>query len=213
MLLVPDTAVSIINPAILDLGYDTILCTNQSFPYTLTAQPGFFHYLWSNGDTGSTSIVTEPGIYWCSVDFGCNWFTDTIRVTADSSFNHFLPADTALCPSQYPFIISAPGYFPNYLWNTGDTTNSITVTQPATYWMQTTTPCGTHRDSMVINTTGSFFSGMPDLLLCEGKTDTAFAPPGFLSYQWSTGSADSILQIMEAGIYILNVTDVCGLSH
>jgi gliding motility-associated-like protein len=207
--LYPDTATTFISPIILHIGNDTVLCNNQSFSDTLAAQTGFFHYLWSNGDTGTSIIVTQPGIYWCSVDFGCNWFTDSIRISPDSSLNHFLPDDTALCALQYPFIITAPNNFLNYLWSTGDTINSITVNQPGWYWLQTATPCNMHRDSIDIGVKGGVFSGMPDLVLCEGDTLIAYGPPDFF-YLWSTGSTDSILPIMQAGTYTLSATDVCG---
>ncbi|REK06518.1 MAG: T9SS C-terminal target domain-containing protein [Bacteroidetes bacterium] len=45
----------------LDLGPDTVLCLGQS--YILNAGAGFSSYTWSNGSTGQTLIVNNPGNY------------------------------------------------------------------------------------------------------------------------------------------------------
>lgn len=45
-----------------------------------------------------------------------------------------LPSDTAMCEGNYYTI--DPGVFNSYLWSTGDTTQTITVNESGSYWVQ-----------------------------------------------------------------------------
>jgi gliding motility-associated-like protein len=49
----------------IDLGPDTTLCTGQTI--ALTPGPGYLSYVWDNGSTGVTRMVSAPGTYHCTV--------------------------------------------------------------------------------------------------------------------------------------------------
>jgi gliding motility-associated-like protein len=46
-----------------------------------------------------------------------------------------LGGETKICTGDY-IILKAPDVFTDYVWNTGDTLTSITVTQPGVYWLR-----------------------------------------------------------------------------
>jgi gliding motility-associated-like protein len=56
----------------------------------------------------------------------------TVRLSAQCTGSFALPADTTLCAGQ-PLTILAPTGYLNYLWSTGATTPSITVSAAGTY--------------------------------------------------------------------------------
>ncbi len=75
-----------------------------------------------------------------------NWtaipFSLALQSAANSGGSAFMNASgrTVLAPGGSVVLSSAPGY--SYLWNTGATTRSITVTTPGTYSCTVTAPCG-----------------------------------------------------------------------
>lgn len=49
-----------------------------------------------------------------------------------------------------------------------------------------------------------------DTVLCPGNTITLNAKKGYDSYKWQDGSVDSLLNVVAAGKYYVDVTDTCG---
>ncbi len=50
------------------------------------------------------------------------------------------------------------------------------------------------------------------LEICDGESSTLTATPGFVSYNWSNGSASAAINVTTAGIYAVTVTDINGCS-
>ncbi|MCC6383805.1 MAG: T9SS type A sorting domain-containing protein [Bacteroidia bacterium] len=109
----------------------TNLCDGQSV--TLTASGGNFFstYSWSNGQNGPTITVNSTGNYTVTVrNFGGCTATASQQVNVYSTTN--APKITASGPTTFCFpgsvtLTADPG-FSSYLWSTGETTQSITVT-------------------------------------------------------------------------------------
>jgi gliding motility-associated-like protein len=69
--------ISILPIAALNFGNDTTLCTGQS----ITLNGGLASsYLWSNGSTASSIIVSSPGSFWLQLDNGRCSGADTLSV-------------------------------------------------------------------------------------------------------------------------------------
>jgi gliding motility-associated-like protein len=97
----------------------------------------FASYIWSTGSVNQTIIVNGPGTYSVTVtdNNGCSGIGSTSITNILPAPTGFLPADTAVC--SYGFIqLKAQTGFLNYLWNTGSSGTSITVSQPGQYWLQ-----------------------------------------------------------------------------
>ena len=114
-----------------DLGPDTSACG----VYTLDAGAGFNVYDWSNGDTTQTSDITIFGTNTYSVTVtdgnGCT-NSDTADVNIFPSPVVDLGGSDTIC-ENFVYIIDAGGGFDTYLWTTGDTTQTISVSTPGTY--------------------------------------------------------------------------------
>jgi hypothetical protein len=74
-----DAVTITLEPDMLNLGEDTLLCTGASL--TLNAGGNYASYLWSDNSTGPALTVSAAGLYWLRVVSPNNCvFSDTIRV-------------------------------------------------------------------------------------------------------------------------------------
>lgn len=115
----------------LELGRDTTLCGHKSTYLLNAATPGATDYLWSDGSTQSTLLVSKPGSYSVKVTTDCKILRDFIKV--DYALNFDLGADTTLCNGQ-SFDLSVPASAASsYQWQDGSAQNTYTVSQPGQY--------------------------------------------------------------------------------
>ncbi|RLF63193.1 MAG: hypothetical protein DRN30_06910, partial [Thermoplasmata archaeon] len=117
-------------PFSIDLGNDSIYCHIPSV--TLDAGNTYSSYLWQDGSTNSNLTVFNNSTNWVHVTDvnGCTG-GDTIvvsffRDTVD------LGNDTTVC-SGNPLTLDAGSGFINYLWNTGQTTQTIAASTTGEY--------------------------------------------------------------------------------
>jgi hypothetical protein len=182
---------------------------------TLTAAAGQ-SYLWSNGDTTQTSIINTAGTYSALVTTtnGCVDTTNafTINVFADPDTSVTASGPLGFCNGESLTLSAATGQL--YLWNNGDTTESISVNQSGSYYAVLTTNDG------CLDTTATFtavvysnadtsvnVSGPLDFCSYNDVTLTAAAGQ---SYLWSNGDTTQTSIINTAGTYSALVTTTNG---
>lgn len=120
---------------------DVIICNGN---LTLSASPGFVSYNWSNGGTGSSIVVTQPGIYTVTgTDAeGCTSTSEAVNAEVGNTVVlNVSPANPAICSGQPITLTAAPG-FASYEWSNGQTGASITVSQPGVYSVTAVDPGG-----------------------------------------------------------------------
>lgn len=100
----------------------------------------------------------------------------------------------------------------SYLWSTGETNDSITITNPGTYWIQATNIFGqTSYDTLIVT-----FPTLPPYtgnnIICQYSSSVwnTNLPKDSFSFLWSDNSTDSILTITMPGQYNVKVTDTSG---
>lgn len=102
--------------------------------------------------------------------------------------------------------------FTNHVWSTGETTPTISVNQPGTYWVQGTDVFGYVSSDTIVVTFPTIpaptFNG---ICVNESMTWNADMGPGF-TYLWSTGETTPSINISTAGIYSVEVTDAFACS-
>ncbi len=194
-----DTAVVTFLPVpVVNLGTDTVLCASLGNLVLDAANPGL-SYSWSTGATTQTIAPTAPGTYWVVVNNGSCTNADSILIT-------FTPApqpisDTTLCVGQTQTLTATSGQ--SWLWSTGATTQSISVTQTGNYSVILTDGACVFNDTAVIT-----FLQVPvvnlgaDTLLCAslGNLVLDAANPG-LTYNWSTGATTQTIAPAAPGTY------------
>jgi len=195
-----------------NLGNDTSFCSGNTLTLK-SVQPMGYTYLWSTSATADSILVSSSGIYWLKVnDSGCVTI-DTVHIDVKPKPVVNLGLGINSCIGAQVALQSSVSYTsPVYLWSTGATTATDTVTGTGTYWLQVTDSGCSGADTVRVVYTASPVAAINgNTILCRGRqlTLSSFQPAG-TSYLWSTGSADSFILVSAAGTYWLKVTDGYG---
>ncbi|MDR3273070.1 MAG: choice-of-anchor L domain-containing protein, partial [Flavobacteriaceae bacterium] len=198
-----------------NLGEDISVCEG---PVTLNAGtfPTGTTFLWNTGETTPTINVSTSGTYSVTVTSpsGCS-ANDDIKVTINSAAVN-LGADISVCEGT-PVTLNA-GTFPTgttFLWNTGETTQTIEVSTSGTYSVTVTSPegCSANDEIQVtLNSTLTVNLG-EDISVCEGSvTLNAGTFPSGTTFLWNTGETTPTINVSASGIYSVTVTSSEGCS-
>jgi gliding motility-associated-like protein len=122
----------------------------------------------------------------------------------------FSNRDTAVC--DFPFLLTAQGGFDRYEWNTGDTTQSVQITAPGTYWVKVQlNECGELNDTIKVAAKEKTMLSLRDTSVCEEQLPLELAAPsGFSNYAWSNGETGQNASFAAPGWYALTASDECG---
>ncbi|MBL6944433.1 MAG: PKD domain-containing protein, partial [Bacteroidales bacterium] len=114
----------------INLGSDSLYCFVDSI--LLHAGNNFAAYLWQDGSSDSLFTVYNNGTYWVEVidTNGCAGY-DTVNI---SFFRNTVNIgnDTIICSGNFVTLDAGMG-FSNYLWSTGQTTQSIAINASGFY--------------------------------------------------------------------------------
>ncbi len=170
------------------LGNDTSFCFGNSITLTPTAPPGST-FTWSTGATGSSIVVNSSGSYWVDITNGPCTVRDTENVLVRSLPAVNLGPDTSHCFGGATFTLQSSVTYtaPTYLWNTGSTAPSISVTTSGAYWLAVTDGGCTGFDTVLVTVaadTFHLFNG--DTAICRLKSVPVFmnANPA-ATFQWT----------------------------
>lgn len=197
----------------IELGNDTIFCAGDSV--YLSVDDNYSGYIWSNGCNSFSQWIDEGGLYWVQVTdtAGCI-ASDTILITImpDPGLQLNLGPDIFACFDEIITLNAGPGY-DNYIWSTGDTTQTIQVSSDGTFIVYVNAVCGNGSDTInVLFNPEIDISLGNDTLLCQGENLTLEPGFGFLDYLWQDGSTLPYLDVFEEGLYTVIVTDINGCS-
>ncbi len=119
----------------------------------------------------------------------------------------YLGPDFSFCPGTSVTLDAGHG-MTSYLWNTGDTTQSIVTSIPGTYYVTVTQELCTLSDTINI---AHYPVNPPNLggdrFACLGDEITLNAGDGYRAYLWNDGSTQQTLTVMQSGEYWVQVTD------
>jgi len=210
-------------------GDTGLLCfgdTNGTFTAVPSGMNVPYTYSWSTGDTSATINNLSAGTYTVTVTYatGCMQIDSVELSNPASPLGGALSIENLLCYGDSSGSVTAtafggtPGY--SYLWNTGDTVDSIGGLWADTFavTITDTNGCMVSLDTfltqpMLLTTAISFV----DSSLCEGDSSgiaiaTSMGGVGVHTHSWmptSVTSGDSLLNI-PAGTYVLMTTDTNG---
>jgi gliding motility-associated-like protein len=204
------------SPGIFSLGNDTALCKGSSIQ--LNAGSGFNSYLWQDGSADSVLTVTQPGVYFVSVDNVCgDVYKDTIVVQQVNVPLLNIGRDTSICKGD-TLQLAATNGFNQYGWQPAASVNgqgpvvtiyplqNITITAIAT----TIEGCKAY-DTLALSVKAARPVSLGnDASLCTGDSLVLQAGTGYQQYSWSNGAATETVIVKQAGSYSLIATDVNG---
>lgn len=200
--------------AVPGLGADTVVC-RSTLPLRLSAPPGYDAYLWSNGDTTRETYAAAEGKYWikCIMN-GCGELYDEKVISFDTPLLN-LGNDTVICKGENLTILAQSG-FNAYLWNTGDTSQSITVSESGVYTLQTLDHCGLHIDTVIVamdSVPAGIINLGNDTTLCRNGVDVPIVISSNIAlpnYRWNTGDTTAQITVDKRGVFTLQCDFRCG---
>ena len=183
-----------------NFAMDTMpFCAGDTFSLDAGISPGT--YLWSTGDTLQVITGSMAGTYSVSVTdtFGCVSI-DTISTTTEAPAE--LGANTLLCDGV-AVTLDAGIATGTFVWSTGDTTATISVSTAGTYSVDVTSALGcVSSDSIEITTAvtpvAAFTADTSANCTTYVFTDNSTGTP--TSYAWDFGNGDNSTMASPSGI-------------
>jgi gliding motility-associated-like protein len=119
--------------------------------------------------------------------------------------------DTTIC-EKTSLVVGTSITGDAYLWNTGQTTKSITLTQPGLYWIELTKSTCKWRDSIVLSVDRTKVQISGDTLYCSDEqfSRDLKATPGLKQYSWNTGATTPNITVSQSGVFVVTGTTVNG---
>lgn len=121
----------------------------------------------------------------------------------------YLGPDAAICPEgEGSITLDARNAGSSYLWSTGATTQTITVSDSGTYSVRVTNSKGSVTDSIHIG-----YYPRPlvqlgnDTTICYGNTITLNAQNTGAAYLWSNSATSQTINVSSNGLYSVRVTN------
>lgn len=171
-------------------------------------------FSWNFGDPSSgpsnfstiqnpSHLYPAPGNYTVTLIVAKDSLRDTVvhLVNVRSYPNIDLgPADTILC--NQPSIVLDPGPASSYIWSTGETTPTITVTSDGIYYVEASNgPC-ISTDSIIVDFRPQPYVNLGvDRKICTGESVTLDAANAGANFLWSTGANTQTIQVTAGGDY------------
>jgi PKD repeat protein len=193
-----------------NLGEDIIL------EYALCAEIepdwNYENYTWNSGSQSSSITANKSGVYSVTT-------TDIFGFESSDSIEFLNPFQTinnsSICLNADLVWDSGLDNGYSFLWNTGDTTNAITINEGGLYFVsvQDTLQCSFSSDTVQIDIDNYELTLQlgPTDSLCAGNS--IFLVEGALQtteYLWSDGSTQEQLTIFESGDYWVETINING---
>lgn len=196
-------------PPIVALPTDTSFCNGRQL--ILNAGNINATYLWNNGTIGNTLVVTKAGMYTVAATAnGCTGY-DSIKVLVKRNPQVALGSDTTLCTGQI-LLLNATTTNATYLWQDGSVQPVYPVAKQGSYSVKVTANgCDTTGTIKVAYTTKPMVAIGNDTTLCNTDKLLLDATYPQSSYLWQDGSTNRSYTVSNAGTYIVDVTNYCGM--
>lgn len=189
----------------------TSLCGNDSVKFSVHYDPTYTYQWKLNGSSISGAntnsfYATKSGSYSVLIaKAGCcsQALSQSIYVQ-NLSFANVLGADTVICDSKYNLSANMPTGS-KFLWNTSDTSKTITVNNSGVYSIICAyNGCITY-DTIQITLKNLIVNLGADTVVC-GSNITLDAQNNGATYKWSDNSTSQTLSVTQTGKYSVDVT-------
>ena len=149
---------------VVDLGDDRLLCPDETIELDVSNTGA--QYLWQDGSTDSTYIITEGGMYMVTVTSACGKAVDMVQINTVPKLQLSLGADTLLCRGEQYVLDASQSVEATYLWQDGSSKPKFIANEPGLYTVQVTNACEVLEDDIL-------FVVCP---VCEMYVPSAFSP-------------------------------------
>ena len=188
---------------IISLGPDQFICQGDS-----TLLDAFYQgatYSWQDGSSSSTFWASQTGTYSVVLDLNGCTYEDQINIVVNNYPVINLGNDTSICETDL-LILNAANPGSTYTWQDGSSNPTFTVMQSGSYYVSVNNNGCISSDTIeVIVKSSPVIDLGPDLSACDGDEIILNASFPGASYQWNTGSTNSIIYIQSEGLYTVNL--------
>jgi gliding motility-associated-like protein len=199
-------------PPDINLGPDTTICQGSLF--VLNATNVYTDFLWQDGSTGQTDIISTSGVYWAIASIFCKTSTDSVNV-----FVQILPAvdlgsDTTICAGD-TLVLDAGAGQTLYTWQDSSSTQLYNAFTTGGYSVTVTDSLGcTNQDFMTLTLVPipSDVDLGNDTSFCVSNPLTLDAGSGYSSYLWQDGSTNQTFTVNASGNYSVTASVPCKTS-
>jgi len=200
--------VSINQLPIVTLESDSSLCAGDSM--VIYGDLSYVTYLWNpTNETSDSIIVNSPGTYDVTVTDTNNCVGyDTIKITVDVLPIVSLGIDSSLCSGD-SMLINAGNTNASFIWNTLDTTQTLSVKTAGEYIVVVTNAalCSA-ADSLTVTVDILPIVNLGnDTSICKLDSIVFNAGNAGANFDWSTNSNDQFIQVKTSGEYTVVVTN------
>jgi hypothetical protein len=185
---------------------------------TVVGGSGNYTYSWTSDPAGFVSTESDPVVnplvtttYYVEITDGNITVDNNITIAVVNLPSVNLGQDFSACAGTQAVLDAGAG-FASYLWSTGQTSQTIMVSDAGTYWVEVANDFGcSKRDSVVftVNPLPEVNLGA-DQNMCEGSLFVLSAGTGFVSYLWNTGATADHISVNLPGEYWVQVTNENG---
>ncbi len=189
----------------------TSFCTGTS----TTLDAGTWNnYIWSNGETTSSIIVSIAGTYTVTITDGngCTGLT-FVDIIESTSLNPTIVGNLNYCPNGFTTLDAGFG-FATYEWSNGGVDQTIDVTTSGDYTVTVSDASGCTGETTVFvdESVPPSANILGQNTFCTGTNTVLDAEGGYINYAWSDGSSNQTLTVTQTGTYTVTVTDTNGCT-
>ena len=198
-------------PAPFSLGGDTLLCTGSALE--IFFNPGLGNFVWQNGSTSNSFIITQAGDYAVTISNMCG------EESAELEVQEIMPATLDLSLSTYTLCngesleISLDTTLGPYTWQDGSMGPDYVITTSGLYSVTMSHYCGPSSDSVLVTViTAPVIQFGDTLTACPGDTLILTGDNAVGNYTWQDGSGNDSLLVTTPGTYALTIDNACGMD-
>ncbi len=211
----------------ISVNMDMVTCpgdTDGEIKVTIIKGTGPYTFEWSNGATGPINSNLAPGEYSVTVTDKAGCTATATGIVKDKpelkiSCDFEDPVCTGDENGSIEVFVSGGTAPYSYLWNTGDTTSSISGLGTGTYSVTVTDAngCTIEKEQVLFPLSTLVILGSATPESCPGENDGVLMVQGAsgvmpYSYEWSNGAVSATVTDVAPGEYTVTVTDAAGCS-
>lgn len=176
-------------------------------PATLTATSNGA-VVWSTGATTNSITVTTAGTYSATATNSCGSTSASFVVTESPGPTVAITGVLSLCDGASTTLTASGA--DTYVWSTGASGSTITVSAPGAISVTGTNACGSDDATVTVGQSPApTISVSGGGTLCPGEQLVLTATSN-ATVTWNTGASGSTLTVTNAGLYVATASNACG---
>lgn len=186
----------------LNLGNDTILCYGDSLKLPVKSKAGIKLH-WNDFTNVPNKTVKQNENVWLEYSDQFCKLKDSISVKFGNKFKVYIGNDTAFC-HQFQHVLKPNKPYKTYKWNTGDSTNSITVNDKGEYILNVSdsNSCASADSVLISKIDKPKIKVIYDSVQCQKVTLQVESQKG-VQFLWNDMDTSLVKSVDQKGIYII----------